>query len=287
MMLDLTQRARLFSKQKELGQNFLISDQILDQIIEVSQPANRDTVIEIGAGIGFLTERLVKQAGMLKTVELDAQACTHLELIEKLNSNFSYLNQDILQTDFKDLLGERGAEILAGKQEAAKIIANIPYQITTKILLHIFGEIAEPKTNQDYIKEIYVLVQREYAERLMASPGEKQHAAITLYINYWAEVEYLFDVPSYCFDPEPKVQSAFIKLTKRPEPLIKTSNPKVLRRFIKAIYANRRKVLTNSLKAAGYSKEQIDCLDLSTNLRGETLNLEQINAYIEKLSTME
>ena len=164
-----------------------------------------------------------------------------------------------------------------------KVVANIPYQITTKILLHLLGEIGFPSENKEYISEIFVLVQKEYAERLNAEPGVKDYSAVTLFANYYTIPEYLFTVEASCFQPPPKVTSAFIKLGLRDKPRVETSKPKQLRRFIKAIFANRRKVLTNSLKAAGYSKEEINYLDLDEKLRGETLSLEQINELVIKL----
>ena len=150
-------------------------------------------------------------------------------------------------------------------------------------MIHLLGEIGFPSENKEYISDIYVLVQKEYAERLSAEPGVKDYSAVTLFANYYTVPEYLFTVEAECFQPPPKVTSAFIKLALRDKPRVEAPKPKQLRRFIKAIFANRRKVLSNSLKAAGYSKEEIDFLDLDPKLRGETLTLEQINELVIEL----
>ncbi len=276
--LSLAERAKRYSKQKSLGQNFLVDEYIHDSIIKVSDLSKDDIVLEIGAGIGFLTERLIPEVKHLYAIELDSNACTHLEILSKLNSNFSYKNADVLQTNLKDLIPEE--HLQPGK---IKVVANIPYQITTKILIHLLGEIGFPSENKEYISDIYILVQKEYAERLSAEPGVKDYSAVTLFANYYTVPEYLFTVEAECFQPAPKVTSAFIKLALRDKPRVEAPNPKQLRRFIKAIFANRRKVLSNSLKAAGYSKEEIDFLDLDPKLRGETLTLEQINELVIKL----
>ena len=276
--LSLAQRAKSYSKQKALGQNFLIDESIHDAIVEVSELSKDDIVLEIGAGIGFLTERIIPEVKHLYALELDARACTHLEMLAKFNDNFTYKNADVLQTNLKDIISE---EHLATK--SIKVVANIPYQISTKILLHLLGEIGFPSENQPFISEIYILVQKEYAERLSAMPASKDYSALTLSANYYTEPEYLFTVEPECFQPAPKVTSAFIKLKLRDKPKVEAPQPKQLRRFIKAIFANRRKVLSNSLKAAGYSKEEIDFLKLDPKLRGETLSLEQINELVIEL----
>ena len=276
--LSLAERARRYSKQKSLGQNFLVDESIHDSIIEVSDLSKDDIVLEIGAGIGFLTEQLIPLVKHVYAVELDSNACTHLEILSKLNSNFTYKNADVLQTNLKDLIPEE--HLQPGK---IKVVANIPYQITTKILVHLLGEIGFPSENKEYISDIYILVQKEYAERLSAEPGIKNYSAVTLLANYYTVPEYLFTVEAQCFQPPPKVTSAFIKLALRDKPRVETDKPKQLRRFIKAIFANRRKVLSNSLKAAGYSQEEIEYLNLDPKLRGETLSLEQINELVIKL----
>jgi len=273
--LSLAERAKRYRKQKSLGQCFLIDELVHEKIITAADLKSSDTVLEIGAGIGFLTERIIPKVKKLYAVELDANACQHLYLLARLNKNFEYFNRDFLQVQL--------AEIIPGT-EKIKIVANIPYQITTKIILHLLGEIGYPSVNQSKLDEIYLLVQKEYAERLVANSGTKEYSALTHFVQYWAEVEYLFTVNAECFQPAPKVTSAFIKIKLRDKPLVDTDNPKQLRRFIKAIFANRRKVLSNALKAAAYTEAEIKSLNLEAKLRGETLSLAEINAMVSKLS---
>jgi 16S rRNA (adenine1518-N6/adenine1519-N6)-dimethyltransferase len=164
-----------------------------------------------------------------------------------------------------------------------KIVANIPYQISTRILIHLLGEMGESNPNRQYVSEINILVQKEFAERLTAKPGIKAYGAITLLMNYWATTEICLQVKKDNFMPSPKVDSAFIKIKLRDKAAVDIPNPKEFRRFIKAIFANRRKRLSNGLMAAGYSPEQIKSLQLSDNLRGETLSIEEIAALVSKL----
>jgi 16S rRNA (adenine1518-N6/adenine1519-N6)-dimethyltransferase len=276
---DLIFRAKNYPKQRSLGQNFLVCSKTLDQIVAVSDlnPEN-DVVIEIGSGAGFLTERLVGNVKQLYSVELDQNALTALEILKANNDNFDYLRRDFLSLNITDIVAP---EFLDQK---VKIVANIPYQISTKILLHLLGEMAQESPNRKYLSEINILVQKEFAQRLCAEPGCKAYGAITLLVRYWAEVEYCLDVPKNKFMPSPKVDSAFIKIKLRDKPLVDVAQPKQLRRLIKAIFANRRKKLLNGLKAAGYLEAEIAKLDLSENLRGETLTLQEMAEMVKLLT---
>lgn len=274
---DLIFRAKNYPKQRSLGQNFLVDSGILDSIVEISDLEDQ-VLVEIGPGAGFLTERLVKYARKIYAVELDANAETALKIIKSNNDNFDYIRGDFLSLNISDIVPAEDLE------KKVKIVANIPYQISTKILLHLLGEMAQESPNRKYISEINILVQKEFAERLCAVPGTKAYGAITLLIRYWAEVEYCLDVPKECFMPSPKVDSAFIKIRLRDKPLVNVAQPKELRRLIKAIFANRRKKLLNGLRAAGYSDEQIAKLNLAENQRGETLTLEDMASYCNLLS---
>ena len=283
---DLAFRAKNYRKQKALGQCFLISEKVLDSIVKSANlDPEQDIVVEIGPGIGFLTERLVTQCRSLYAIELDANTEMHLKIIAANHKNFSYIRKDFLSLNLIDIVNPEEVEMIrSGKSPKIKIVANIPYQITSKILLHLLGEIGEANPNRELISEIHIMVQKEFAERLIAKPGTKSHGAITLLTNYWADTSISTAVPATCFQPQPKVDSAFIKMTlKEPKAI---DNPKAIRRFIKAIYANRRKKLHNGLKAAGYTDEQIAKLELTDNLRGETLDLEQIIQLVKKISVM-
>jgi 16S rRNA (adenine1518-N6/adenine1519-N6)-dimethyltransferase len=280
---ELIFRAKNYPKQKALGQCFLVSDKVLDAIVKSAElNPKKDIVIEIGPGIGFLTERLVKHCKSLYAIELDKNAETHLKIIEANNKNFKYLRQDFLSSNLIDIINEEElSSIRQGRVPKIKIVANIPYQITTKILLHLLGEIGEQNPNRDLISEINIMVQKEFADRLIAKPGQKNHGAISLFVDYWADVSTSVEVKANCFQPQPKVNSSFIKI-KLKEPMA-LEDPKGVRRFIKAIYANRRKKLKNGLKAASYTDEEIAKLSLEDNLRGETLNLIDIARFVDKL----
>lgn len=276
---ELIFRAKNYPKQKSLGQNFLVNSQILDKIVEVSDlDPERDIVIEIGPGACFLTERLVNKCKKLYAIELDANAETGLKILKSSHPNFEYIRKDFLALNIDEIVP---ADLL--KDHKVKIVANIPYQISSAILVKLLGDIGFENPNREYISEINILVQKEFAERLCAVPGIKAYGSITLLLQYWAEVEKLIDVPRDNFMPAPEVDSSFIKIKLRDKPLVETNNPKALRRFIKAIFANRRKILSNGLMAAGYSEEQIKSLNLSGNLRGETLSLPEIAAMVAKI----
>lgn len=276
---ELVFRAKNYPKQHSLGQNFLVNAGILDRIVEVSDlDSSKDIVIEIGPGIGFLTERLVDHCHKLYAIELDAATETSLNILKANHANFDFLRKDFLSLNITDIVP---AEVLQNNK--VKVVANIPYQISTKILLHLLGEMGESNPNRQYVSEINILVQKEFAERLTAKPGIKAYGAITLLMNYWATTEICLHVKKDCFMPSPKVDSAFIKLKLRDKPLVEIPNPKEFRRFIKAIFANRRKRLSNGLMAAGYTPEQIKSLELPENLRGETLTIQEIAEMVGKL----
>ncbi len=275
-MTSLIQRAKQYPTQKELGQNFLVDENKLDDIVAAANlDAEQDYVLEIGPGIGFLTERLVKKTKLLRAVELDANAVLNLDILKANHANFDYFRKDILSLNIDEIFPDLDRKV--------KIVANIPYQITTRILLHFLGEMALENPNRPHVSEINIMVQKEFAQRLIANPGTKSYGAITLLIRYWADVEICVDVPSECFWPAPKVDSAFIKIKVRDENKYQCQKPKQLRRMIKAIFANRRKKMKNGLKAAGYQDREIELLELSENLRGESLELAELIELSDRL----
>lgn len=280
----LLERARQYNKQKSLGQNFLVSSKILNQIIEVSDlNSEKDIVVEIGSGIGFLTELLVKEAHYLYAVELDEKTVPYLNKIKNENENFDFIRKDILSLNLEQILSpEHFAEVVTGKKDL-KIVANIPYQISSKILLHFIGDILEESSDRKLIKEINILVQKEFAEKLTAKPGIKAYGSLTIVLNYYTEIESCIEVPKEVFDPIPEVNSTFIKIKIKQGPLLEIKNKKLFNRFLRAIFANRRKKLANGLMAAGFSDEEIERLNLEPNTRGETLSLEEINLLLGKL----
>lgn len=322
--MNLQQRAKSFRKQHSLGQNFLTSEKVLEAIITSSNISKDDVVIEIGPGIGFLTELIIPECKELYAIELDRNTIPYLKLLKVANSNFHYLRDDFLSLSIEDVLNlnsyeqkkiqlaqesdedieELGIELedteiitdsekekskalleeIKSTGKKIKIVANIPYQITSKILIHLLGELGEANANREMLSEINILVQKEFADRLCAEPGVKDYGSMTMLINYWAEVTREVDVPRECFSPSPKVDSTFIKIKIREKPLLELSRPKQVRRFIKAIFASRRKKLVNGLKMAGYLDREIEQFELPDNLRGETLSLFEINEYVKKLT---
>lgn len=247
---------------------------------------NGDLVFEIGAGIGFLTEKLLPCVRRLYAVELDASCMPALKILAAANEHLVLKRADVLQTELEELIGtELATRIRSGEEEKLKVIANIPYQISSRIITHLLGEIGEDlegrKHNRDLISEINILVQREFADRICAQPGTKDFGSLTLLVNYWAEAEKLFDVPRTMFMPEPEVESTLISIKLRDKPMVNLSQLGIekpaakLRRLIKTIYNNRRKTMNNALKAGGYDQDLIKQLELG-NLRGETMDLQQL-----------
>jgi 16S rRNA (adenine1518-N6/adenine1519-N6)-dimethyltransferase len=321
--MNLVQRAKYFRKQHSLGQNFLTNEKILDQIIVSSDITKDDVIIEIGPGIGFLTEKILPKCRELYSIELDRNTITYLKLLKVANKNFHYLRDDFLSLSLEDVLSlnsyeqkkkalieesesteeelgleledteiiteeEKNASIalleeIKSSNKKIKIVANIPYQITSRILVHLLGEMGEPNANREMLSEINILVQKEFADRLCAVPGTKDYGSMTMLIQYWAEVTKEVDVLRDSFSPPPRVDSTFIKIKIREKPQVELQNPKQVRRFIKAIFANRRKKLLNGLKTAGYQQIELDKLDLPENLRGETLTVAQVNDFVNKL----
>jgi len=251
---------------KNLGQNFLISEEVLEQIINIADVTSEDIVIEIGPGLGSLTKKLLKTAKKVICIELDKKMIKILE--NRFNgTNLEIINQDVLKTDLQEFCRER-----------VKIVANLPYYITTPIIMKLLEE----KLN---IESITVMVQKEVAKRLTAKPGTKDTGAITYAINYYTIPEYSLEVSSKCFIPSPEVDSAVIKLNVLKEPSIKIKNEEIFFKIIKLAFGQRRKTLSNALET-GFpnSKKMLEELGIEKNRRGETLTLEEfakIERYLE------
>jgi len=275
--LNYIQRAKQFRTKKRLGQNFLVDEKIINKIIDEAALNPGDTVIEIGAGAGFVTEKLAELAKKVIAVELDEDA---IEVLQKLPyENIEIIHEDILKTDIAGLV-----------QEPVKIIANIPYYITSPIMAHLLGEVDEPvNKNSQSIKEIILMVQYEVAKRIVAnekSPS-KDYGLLSILANYRAETEFICKVPSKSFYPAPKVDSAIIKLKIRPKPLVGVENLKLFRRIIKAAFGTRRKTLKNALLQGGFSQEVIlkasAKAEIDLNRRGETLSMQEYKVLTESI----
>ena len=261
-------RAKQFKTKKRLGQNFLVDENVINRILQEVNP--EDTILEIGAGAGFVTEQLVKKAKKVYAVEIDEEAVSVLQKIDA--PNLEIIHNDILKTQLKDF-----------EEEKFKIIANIPYYITSPILLHLLGEIDDLNNeNRSRISEIVLMVQLEVAQRLAANQNSpsKQYGLLSILAQFYADVDIIQKVPAKSFYPAPKVESALVKLKIRKEPLIKLDDYKFFRKVIKACFSTRRKNIKNSLLNGGFSKEQtttaLNRLNIPENARGETLSIQQL-----------
>lgn len=260
-------RARYFKTKKRLGQNFLINGEVIQNILEYSDIQPEDTVIEIGPGVGFVTEQLVKRAKKVIAIELDEEAVKELEKLQA--PNLTIIHKDILKTDLSELSDEK-----------VKIVANIPYYITSPILAHLLGEIDDLNNkNRNSISEILLMVQEEVARRMVATENSpsKQYGLLTILSQFWAEVEIKEFVGRRSFYPAPKVNSALVYLKVRENPLLELSDYSHFRKTVKAAFAQRRKNLKNCLLSGGFSKESIQNaikeLNLDENIRGEKLSI--------------
>lgn len=275
--MNYYERAKYFKTKKRLGQNFLIDGQTISDIINFADIKPEDTIVEIGPGVGFVTEQLVKHAKNVVAIELDEEAIKELE---KLNaSNLKIIHNDILKQDL--------SQISDGK---IKIVANIPYYITSPIIAHLLGEIDDLNNgNRNKITDILLMVQEEVARRMVAtekSPS-KQYGLLSILSQFWAEVKIMKTVGRRSFFPAPKVNSALVKLTVREKPLIDLTDYSHFRRVIKAGFAQRRKTLRNCLVSAGFAKEKVveafGKLGLDDNVRGEKLSIEMFGKLSEVL----
>lgn len=255
---------------KDLGQNFLINDDVIEKIIEKSQIEKNDLIIEIGPGLGVLTNLLLEKSDNVVAIELDKRM---VEIISKrfiLKNNLQIINEDVLKVDLNKLINERKKQTNINK---VKIVANLPYYISTPIIMKLLEEKLE-------IDEIIVMVQKEVAQRLVAKTGTKDVGAITYAVEYFSEAEKVIDVPKESFIPSPKVESAVIKLKIRKEAYVQVKDEKMLFNIIQKSFSQRRKTLVNALVNGKIveSKEKaekiIKELNINENIRGEKLTLE-------------
>lgn len=275
--MDYLQRAKSFRTKKRLGQNFLVDPNAIQAILDYADISKEDTVIEIGAGVGFVTEELVKHAKHVIAIELDEAAIKELKKIDC--DNLEIIHKDILKTDLSELTSDK-----------VKIVANIPYYITSPIIAHLLGEIDDLNNkNRSKIIDIILMVQYEVAQRIVAtekSPS-KQFGLLTILSQFWADCEIIKKVGRKSFYPAPKVDSALVKLTVHQEPKLKLTDYSHFRKTIKAGFSQRRKNIKNCLLSAGFSKENIlkslECLNISENARGETISIEMFGKLSEEL----
>ena len=277
-MTDYLQRAKYFRTKKRLGQNFLINPEVISDIIEFANIQPEDTILEIGSGVGFVTEQLVKYAKKVIAIELDEEAIKELNKLEA--DNLEIIHADILKTDLSELCG--------GK---FKVVANIPYYITSPIIAHLLGEIDDlTNKNRAKIEDIILMVQEEVARRIVATEKSsgKQYGLLTILSQFWADCSILRLVGRKSFYPAPKVNSALVSMKVRKEPLLKLSDYSFFRKVVKAGFAQRRKTLKNCLLSAGFNKSKIEEAILKLglddeNIRGEKLSIKQFGELSELL----
>ncbi|MFK7724263.1 16S rRNA (adenine(1518)-N(6)/adenine(1519)-N(6))-dimethyltransferase RsmA [Pilosibacter sp. HC1M1C21] len=269
-----------FMFQKKFGQNFLIDTHVLEKIISAAGITKNDCVLEIGPGIGTMTQYLAENAGHVVAVEIDRNLIPILKETLADYDNVTVINEDILRVDIKALAEEYNG----GKP--IKVVANLPYYITTPIIMGLF-ESGVP------IDNITVMVQKEVADRMKEGPGSKDYGALSLAVQYYAEPEIVANVPPNCFIPRPNVGSAVIRLTRHKEMPVEVKNPALMFKIIRASFNQRRKTLQNGLGNAPelpYTKEQIAAaiaeMGLTPTIRGEALSLAQFAQLSDILGAM-
>lgn len=269
-----------FMFQKKFGQNFLIDTHVLEKIISAAGITKNDCVLEIGPGIGTMTQYLAENAGHVVAVEIDRNLIPILKETLADYNNVTVINEDILRVDIKALAEEYNG----GKP--IKVVANLPYYITTPIIMGLF-ESGVP------IDNITVMVQKEVADRMKEGPGSKDYGALSLAVQYYAEPEIVANVPPNCFIPRPNVGSAVIRLTRHKEMSVEVKDPALMFKIIRASFNQRRKTLQNGLGNAPelpYTKEQIAAaiaeMGLTPTIRGEALSLAQFAQLSDILGAM-
>ena len=269
-----------FMFQKKFGQNFLIDTHVLEKIISAAGITKNDCVLEIGPGIGTMTQYLAENAGHVVAVEIDRNLIPILKETLADYNNVTVINEDILRVDIKALAEEYNG----GKP--IKVVANLPYYITTPIIMGLFE-------SEVPIDNITVMVQKEVADRMKEGPGSKDYGALSLAVQYYAEPEIVANVPPNCFIPRPNVGSAVIRLTRHKEMPVEVKDPALMFKIIRASFNQRRKTLQNGLGNAPelpYTKEQIAAaiaeMGLTPTIRGEALSLAQFAQLSDILGEM-
>lgn len=258
-----------FSFQKKFGQNFLIDTRVLDKIIRAAEITKEDMVLEIGPGIGTMTQYLAEAAGKVIAVEIDRNLIPILSETLSMYDNVRIINEDVLKLDIRKLAEEEN------QGRPIKVVANLPYYITTPIIMGLFE-------GQVPVESITVMVQKEVADRMQTGPGSKDYGALSLAVQYYAKPYIVANVPPNCFMPRPKVGSAVIRLTRHDTPPVQVKDEGLMFEIIRASFNQRRKTLANGLNNSSrlsYPKEVIaeavEKLGKGPSIRGEALTLEE------------
>ncbi|WP_346889415.1 16S rRNA (adenine(1518)-N(6)/adenine(1519)-N(6))-dimethyltransferase RsmA [Clostridium sp. UBA1056] len=260
-----------FKFTKSLGQNFLTDYTVLEDIIDGANITKDDYVIEIGPGVGTLTKELLERAKKVTSIELDSKLIPILESELSSYENFSLINKDALKVNYRELIGD---------EKSVKVVANLPYYVTTPIIANLLNG----KLN---IKSIIIMIQKEVAERINGEPSTKEYGAFTLLAQYYCDTKIIRNVPPSCFIPSPKVDSIVIRLDKLDKPRVEVKDEKLFFNIIRQSFNMRRKTLWNSMKALGLSKElqekAFEEADINPTRRGETLTIEEFATLANKI----
>jgi len=263
-----------FKFSKSLGQNFLIDDSVLNDIVSGAEVNNDDLVIEIGPGVGSLTVQLLKKAKKVVAIELDNDLIPILEAELGQYENFSLIHKDALKVDFNEIIGD---------EKSVKLVANLPYYVTTPIIVNLL------KKNYNF-KSLTIMIQKEVAERINAEPNCKEYGSISLLVQYYCDTKIVRNVPPSCFIPRPKVDSIVIRLDRLPEKRVKVKDENLMFEIIRNSFNMRRKTLWNATKFLGMNKELLEKAyeeaGIDPKRRGETLSLEEFAALSDKITEL-
>lgn len=261
-----------FKFTKSLGQNFLIDDSVLDDIVNGAEVNSEDLVIEIGPGVGTLTAQILKKAKRVVSIELDSDLIPILQAELGENQNFQLVHKDALKVDFNEIIGD---------EKSVKLVANLPYYVTTPIIAKLL--------NEGYnFKSLTIMIQKEVAERINAEPNCKDYGALSLLVQYHCTTSIVRTVAPSCFIPRPKVESTVIKLEKLEKPAAEVDNEKLFFEVIRASFNMRRKTLWNGVKGIGLSKELMEKAfedaGIDPKRRGETLTIQEFASLSNEIN---
>lgn len=260
-----------FKFSKSLGQNFLIDDSVPRDIVSGAEVDENDLVIEIGPGVGTLTAQLLNKAKKVVAIELDNDLIPILTEEIGDNPKFTLIHKDALKVDFNEVIGE---------EKSVKLVANLPYYVTTPIIVKLLKE------NYNF-KSLTIMIQKEVAERMNAEPGNKDYGSLSLLVQYYCNTRIVRRVPPQCFIPRPKVDSIVIRLDRLEEPKVKVENEKLFFEIIRSSFNMRRKTLWNGVKNIGLSKESLELAFKEANVdpkrRGETLTINEFAILSDKI----